>query len=213
VPDPIAAGPPLPPVTALTRQTSVSQAGTNLVGAAAWPRSRMHGARPVAAGPPLPPDRCSHQTNFSLANRHRSGRSGRLAAKQNARCQTPSRRGRRSHRIAALTRQTSVSQACTNLVGAAAWPRSRMHGARPVAAGPPLPPDRCSHQAAASNALTSAQPLQPNRIPMRVISDTLSQPGPQRIADDVPRHASQIVLLAQCMVMVTGLPAQLGYLP
>ena len=55
-----------------------------------------------------------------------NGGSGRLTAKQNARCSTPSRRGRRSYQELEMG---------IIPVGAVAWPRSRMHGTQPFPGG------------------------------------------------------------------------------
>ena len=137
------------------------RAHTLPVGAAAWPRSGMHGARSIAARPPLPPKpsapgaypagrsgrlaakqdaRCQvHRgeaaapTEPSGPGTHPAGRSGCLAAKHTARSRAPSRRGRSYH-------QYPRHGVHTIPVGAAAWPRSGMHGARSIAARPPLPP-------------------------------------------------------------------------
>jgi len=71
------------------------------------------GEQPFPAGPPVLPN---HNQTTPL------GGSGRLAAKQDARPTTPSRRGRRSYRTTTKPPRP---------VGAVAWPRSRMHGPRP----------------------------------------------------------------------------------
>jgi len=48
--------------------------------------------------------------------------------------------------------------------------------------------------------------LQPNRIPQRIITNTLHKPRAQRIGDDVPRRSNEVFFLAQRVIMVTGLP-------
>ena len=51
-----------------------------------------------------------------------------------------------------------------------------------------------------------AMPLQPNRVPPRIVSDTFHQPCPQRVGGDIPRCGDQVFVLAQRAVMEASLP-------
>jgi len=74
--------------------TKTQQVRTIPVGAAAWPRCRMHGAQTLPGGAAGP--------TKVMIERKSPGGSGRLAAMQNARCPNPSRRGRRSYQAGAF---------------------------------------------------------------------------------------------------------------
>ena len=48
--------------------------------------------------------------------------------------------------------------------------------------------------------------LNPNRIPMRVITHTVNDPGKHRVAADIAGNGNQIFLAAQCAIVKSLLP-------
>src|SRR5690554_2697517 len=49
-------------------------------------------------------------------------------------------------------------------------------------------------------------PLQPNRIPMRIILHRLHQPRPDRVGYDISGQRLEVILPAHCPIMKTPLP-------